>query len=72
MAAYTFREIKDEAQNTASKKVDELVSEKLTGDYIDAVVPFGTESLRRHGESAVELEIELKNADVFSFKFGAE
>lgn len=36
VAAYTFREIKDEALNTASKKVNELVSEKLSDDAIKA------------------------------------
>lgn len=36
VAAYTFREIKDEAQKTASMKVNELVSEKLSDDAIKA------------------------------------
>lgn len=36
VAAYTFREIKDEALNTASKRVNELVSEKLSDDAIKA------------------------------------
>lgn len=36
VAAYTFREIKDEALKTASKRVNELVSEKLSDDAIKA------------------------------------
>lgn len=36
VAAYTFREIKDEALKTASQKVNDLVSEKLSDDAIKA------------------------------------
>jgi NhaP-type Na+/H+ or K+/H+ antiporter len=36
VAAYTFREIKDEALKAASKKVNELVSEKLSDEAIKA------------------------------------
>jgi len=36
VAAYTFREIKDEAQKTASATVDALISEKLSDEAIKA------------------------------------
>ncbi len=36
VAAYTFREIKDEALKAASAKVNELVSEKLSDEAIKA------------------------------------
>lgn len=36
IAAYTFREIKDEAQTTASNTVNKLVSEMLSDDAIKA------------------------------------
>ena len=36
VAAYTFREIKDEALKTASKKVNEMVTEKLSDAAIKA------------------------------------
>lgn len=36
VAAYTFREIKDEALKAASAKVNELISEKLSDDAIKA------------------------------------
>lgn len=36
VAAYTFREIKDEALKTASNKVNDLVGEKLSDDAIKA------------------------------------
>lgn len=36
VAAYTFREIKDEALKAASKKVNDLVSEKLSDKAIKA------------------------------------
>jgi hypothetical protein len=36
VAAYTFREIKDEAKRTASAKVNELVLEKLSDEAIKA------------------------------------
>lgn len=38
VAAYTFREIKDEALKAASAKVNELVSEKLSDEAIKARV----------------------------------
>lgn len=36
LAAFTFREIKDEAQKAASKRVNELVDEKLSDGAIKA------------------------------------
>lgn len=36
VAAYTFREIKDEAQKTARATVDKLISDKLSDDAIKA------------------------------------
>jgi hypothetical protein len=36
VAAYTFREIKDEALKSASAKVNELISEKLSDEAIKA------------------------------------
>jgi hypothetical protein len=47
----------------------QLTTEPLTGDHIDFAVPFEPAELDALCGDPVRLEIEIKNADVFSYKF---
>lgn len=48
---------------------NQIVSEPLVGDKIDAVVVWNADQLSEFSGSPIELQIELHRADVFSYKF---
>jgi photosystem II stability/assembly factor-like uncharacterized protein len=50
----------------------QLSSGPLSGDFIDSQVPIDAAELEQFSGSAVRLEIALRNADVFSYKFGGD